>query len=87
MELLIKSVQSILDEKISVLKRGILISILLCKDDNPNITLAKFKATCKHTLLKKELVELHEDNFIKWSGYKVAKKSLNDLTRPIISTL
>jgi uncharacterized phage protein (TIGR02220 family) len=78
MELLIKSVQSILDEKLSVLKRGILISILLCKDDNPNITLAKFKATCKYTLLKKELVELHEDNLIKWRGYKSAKKSLDN---------
>lgn len=75
MELLIKTTKDILDEDLSLLKRGILISILLSKDPNPKITWARFKETCKVSQIKQELIELQEDGYLKWSGYKSAKKS------------
>ena len=78
MELLIKSLQSILDEKLSLVERGILVSIALCRDDDKRITLAKFKTKCKISTIKLELINLQESGLIKWSGYKTAKKGVED---------
>jgi len=79
MELLIKSNYDILNEKLSLVERGILISILLCKDVDPRITLAKLKVHVKINSVKDELINLHEKGFIKWSGYKAAKKSKDNV--------
>ena len=78
MRLLIKNIQSILDEELSLLERGILITIALCKDTDPRITLARFKTKCKISGIKVELISLEERNFIRWSGYKGAKKSVGE---------
>lgn len=76
MELLIKSTKEILNDKITMSQRGILITILLVKEDNPKLTLAKFKASSIMRDCKKDLVALHKAKFIKWSGYNYALKSL-----------
>ena len=58
MELLLKNIKDILNKDLNLLERGILISILLSKDSDKRITLAKFKTTCKISEVKQELVNL-----------------------------
>ena len=79
MELLITDIQKLLNEKLSLIERGILITILLCKDTDKRITLAKFKTKCKMSTIKQELVNLQDGGYIKWSGYRTAAKSLGEL--------
>ena len=76
MKINIKNVKDLLNLKINMQRRGILITILLLKDDSPKITLAKCRASFNIKKCKEDLVWLHENNFIQWSGYAVAKKSL-----------
>lgn len=76
MELLVKNLKDILNDELSLLERGILITIALYKDSDPNITWAKFKAKTKISLIKNELMKLHQKKYIKWSGYQQAIKSL-----------
>tara|TARA_R110000744_G_scaffold19900_9_gene52340 strand:+ start:851 stop:1597 length:747 start_codon:yes stop_codon:yes gene_type:complete len=78
MELLIKGLDNILDDKLSLVERGILISIALCRDNDKRMTLAKFKTKCKISTIKLELINLQESGLIRWSGYKAAKKSIED---------
>lgn len=78
MKLNIKSVKEILNLKINMQRRGILITILLLRDDSPKITLAKCRASFNITKTKEDLIWLHENNFIEWSGFKNAKKSIED---------
>lgn len=79
----IKNLEEILDDKISLVGRGILITILLLKDKDPKITLAKCKTKISFLKNKEELVQLHKQGFITWSGYENAIKSLqNYLTKP-----
>ena len=76
MKINIKNVKEILNLKINMQRRGILITILLLKDDSPKITLAKCKVSFNMTKTKDDLIWLHENNFIQWSKYDQAKKSL-----------
>lgn len=76
MKLLISSIEKILDENLSLIERGILITLALCKDKNSKITLAKFKVLANVSKIKPELVSLHEAKYIQWSGYKKAKKDI-----------
>ena len=78
MKLNIKSVKEILNLKINMQRRGILITILLLRDDSSKITLAKCRASFNITKTKEDLIWLHENNFIEWSGFKNAKKSIDD---------
>lgn len=77
MKILIKNITDILDDKISLTQRGILITLLLLKDDDPKLTLAKFKAKTKMAKIKEPLIKLHEGKYIEWSGYKNALKNTN----------
>lgn len=74
MEILINNIQQILDDKLSVAERGILITILLLKDSDLKITLAKVRVKIKISEHRSELISLHEKGFIKWKGYKRAKQ-------------
>tara|TARA_R110002073_G_scaffold148366_4_gene301514 strand:+ start:16855 stop:17616 length:762 start_codon:yes stop_codon:yes gene_type:complete len=76
MKINIKNVKDILNLKINMQRRGILITILLLKDDSPKVTLAKCRASFNMTKTKEDLIWLHENTFIKWSGYSRAKKSI-----------
>jgi uncharacterized phage protein (TIGR02220 family) len=76
MELKIKNAKEILNLKINMQRRGILITILLLKEDSAKLTLAKCKVSFNMTKTKEDLIWLHENNFIKWSGYENAKKTL-----------
>lgn len=78
MEILIKNIADIIDDKLSITQRGILITILLLKDADPKITLAKVKVKVKIREFKEDLVYLHKAGYIKWSGYRTALKSLED---------
>jgi uncharacterized phage protein (TIGR02220 family) len=77
MKLSISNIKDILNEKLTLKERGILITILLLKDVSPKLTLAKVKATIQFKDVKEELIHLHEAAFIEWSGYKNAKKTLD----------
>jgi len=72
----IKNIAEILDNKLSLIERGILITALLLKEEDPKLTLAKVKAKIKIATVRAELINLHETGSIKWSGYKAAKKAL-----------
>jgi len=69
-------ISKLLNEDLTLRERGLLITILLLKDPNPKITLAKLKATVKMVEVKQDLVNLQERGYIKWSGYNDAVKSL-----------
>ena len=43
----IKKLEEILNDNLSIKKRGLLITILLLKDSKPEFTLAKLKSTIK----------------------------------------
>lgn len=78
MEINIKAIKELLDLKINMQRRGILITILLLKDTSPKLTLAKCKASFNMTKTRGDLIWLHEHNFIKWSGFERAKKIVED---------
>lgn len=72
----VKNLEDILDDKISLVGRGILITILLLKEKDPKLTLAKCKTKISFLKNKEELITLHKLGFITWSGYQNAVESL-----------
>lgn len=74
----IKKLSEILGEKLSLSQRGILITIMLVRDNDPKLTLAKFKASVKMNEAKQDLIHLHKVGLITWSGYNNALKSLSE---------
>ena len=78
MKIRVQNINDILDDKLSLLERGLLITILLSKDIDPKITLAKVKVRVKMIKVRRELMNLHELGFIEWSGYNRAKKNEED---------
>lgn len=76
MKLLIKNLEEILDDKISLTERGILITIMLLKEKDSKITLAKCKTKISFLQNKVELINLHRKGLISWSGYDNAIASL-----------
>ena len=75
----IKNVRDILNAKLDMVQRGILITILLNKETDPKLTLAKCKASFNFTKHKSNLCYLHEFGFISWSKYFKAKESLSNV--------
>lgn len=78
MEIGFKNMSQLLDESLTLVERGLLVTILLLRDNDPKLTLAKVKAKVRVNEVKKELVNLNEKGYIKWSGYKQAVKSLEE---------
>lgn len=76
MKILLKNTNEILSDKLSLEERGALITILLLKDIEPKITLAKVKSKINLTKSRHIFIKLHEEGFIDWSGYKGAKNKL-----------
>lgn len=76
MKLLIKNTTEILDNKLSLCQRGLMVTIILLKDPDSKLTLAKVKAKVNMKQVKEDLIHLHEVGFIKWSGYNSAIKSI-----------
>jgi len=72
----VKNLEDILDDKISLISRGILITILLLKEKDPKLTLAKCKTKISFLKNKEELITLHRLGLITWSGYQNAVESL-----------
>ena len=75
----IKNIKEVLDERLSMTQRGILITIVLMKDATPKLTLAKCKASLNFTKYKEDLVHLNDKGLISWSGVSKAKKSIENL--------
>lgn len=76
MKVNVKNLVDILDDRISLVGRGILITILLLKEKDPKLTLAKTKTKISFLKNKEELITLHKLGFITWSGYESAVESL-----------
>ena len=76
MKVNIKNIKEIANEKLTMTQRGILVTIVLMKDATPKLTLAKCKASLNFTTYKEDLVYLHDNGFISWSGASAAKKKL-----------
>ena len=77
MEITISKISELLQLNISTFQLGLIFTILLVKEDDPKMTLAKFKTKVNMKESKKDLISLHEKNIINWSGYKTAIKSLD----------
>jgi len=78
MKILINNLNSLLSEKLTLLQRGILITILILKDFSPKLTLAKAKTKINFTKNKVDLIHLHKAGFIEWSGYNKALRSMEE---------
>lgn len=76
MKILIGDLNRLKNDDISVEEAGLMLLIILLKDDNPKIHLAKIKARVNFKNYKQPLIKLHEKKLIKWSGYRNAIKSL-----------
>ena len=72
----VQNIKELLNEELSVLQRGLLITILMLKDTKPEYTLAKLKSEIKVKEYYQDLIILHDKQYIEWSGYKAAKESL-----------
>lgn len=71
----LKDVPSLMDDDLTIEQRGLLITMILLRDDDSKLTLAKFKAKVSLIKFRDELIELQDMNFIEWSGYNNAKKA------------
>ena len=67
---------AVLEKGLTVYQRGLIITILVLKESDPKMTLAKLRASINMNEAKEALVDLHERKMITWSGYNSAKKSL-----------
>ena len=76
MQLKVSQLKSLLEKKLTVSQMGLIFIIMLVKESDPKMTLAKFKTKVKMKDVKEDLVLLHEQNILSWSGYKAAKKSI-----------
>lgn len=77
MKLTIKDTKELLNIE-DIMTRGVLVSIVLLRDKDPSLFLAKCKAKINFKKYVKELVWLHKNNYICWSKYKQAIESLKD---------
>lgn len=89
MKITISNINQILSDKLSLSERGILITMLLLKEDDPKMTLAKVKAKIKLSNHREDLIHLQDLGLIKWSGYNGATKALEKelITPDVINTI
>jgi uncharacterized phage protein (TIGR02220 family) len=89
MRINIKSTQDILNDDLSLVERGILITILLLrvKGEKEKILLAKVKSEVSIKDYRKELIALHDKRYIIWSEYDSNKKLLEKSINPKIAIL
>tara|TARA_R110002050_G_scaffold117237_2_gene233988 strand:+ start:373 stop:1119 length:747 start_codon:yes stop_codon:yes gene_type:complete len=71
----ITNISELLNNKLTVQQRGLLITMLLIKDTKPEYTLAKLKSTIKIKEYHQDLIILHKAGYIKWSNYNSVVKS------------
>lgn len=76
MKILVRSIAEIANDRLSIVQRGLLITILILKDPDPKMTLAKLRVKVRLNDYRKDLIFLHQEKYIRWSGYKSAVKSL-----------
>lgn len=85
MILLFKDLKSLLDKDLTVIQRGLLFTLALCKESVPAFTEAKFKLFVDYKKYSEDLIYLHEKGYIKWSKYKYYKnKSDKEKKNPTI---
>lgn len=89
MEILFSDLSILVKKDISPSQAGLVLFIILLKELDPKMTLAKVRAKVKFTpQVKEDLIYLQDNHLIKWSGYKNAKKSLsNKKDIPIIKDI
>jgi uncharacterized phage protein (TIGR02220 family) len=80
MKVTTKKISDIINDKLTFEERGLLITILILKDADPKLTLAKVKAKVQMNKYKEQFIKLHELGFIEWSGYIQAKNSLEEVS-------
>lgn len=75
----VKGLTAILNDELSMVERGILITILLLRDDDPTLFNAKIKAKIKIAKYRQELLNLHDNGYIEWKGAARARKLLKEV--------
>jgi len=78
MKIRLSELRELLREDLTLAERGLFFTILLLKDNDPKLTLAKVKAKVSFKNSRLELIHLHELKYIEWSGYKAAKRLEED---------
>ena len=78
MNIHISKISELLNQDLTMMQRGLLITIILVKDTKPEYTLAKFKSEVKIKEHYQDLIDLQDKGCIEWTGYKAAKKALAD---------
>lgn len=76
MKILFDSIATIVDRKLTLAERGVLITLLLMKEKDPKMLLAKFKVSVNWRDATDHLLALHEKGLIDWSGYQAMKKKV-----------
>jgi len=74
MKIRLSELKELLREDLTLSERGLFLTILLLRDNDPKLTLAKVKAKVSFKNARLELIHLHELKYIEWSGYKTAKR-------------
>jgi len=78
MILTISNIKELLEENLNLEERGLLVTILLLKDSNHKLTLAKLKTQIKFLQYRDMICDLQDKGFLKWSGYDNYKKTKED---------
>jgi len=74
----IGNIKELLSDNLTLQQRGFVLTCLLLKDDNDKLTFAKIKSSVKLSLIKNDLLYLHEQGIIEWSSYKKELEKLKD---------
>ncbi len=77
----INKLSGLLNKHLTMSQRGILITILMLRDTDPYITLAKVKREINMAANRADLIYLHEKFYIEWSGYRAAKKASDTIAQ------
>lgn len=68
----------LLDDKLTLKMRGILITIMLLKDDDPKLWYAKIRAKINIRDIELDLVEMQKMKLLEWSGYDMVKNKIKE---------
>jgi len=85
-KLTINNIDQLLDEKLTLFDRGVLITLMLLKEKDPKLLQAKFKVKVKYNKeVRASLLKLHNEGFVQWDRANKAAETLKkDLITPAI---
>lgn len=87
-ELKLQELTAILSNDLTLQQRGVLVTLLLVKESDPELSGAKFKAKVKLTkAVKEDLIYLHKKGFIDVSEIEKLEESVKDSVSPMVNKI